>query len=114
MDHLTLNDALSQPGPMQCSRHRPGWRDSLRSAPVCRCQLPNRRGRGSIAIKQVCDQRGPASLMTRADTRAVIAMEVLVEEEVIMPMRITLHQFDTTEYGPNSVLVFQEDRGQTP
>ena len=52
--------------------------------------------------------------MTCADTRAVITMEVLVEEEVIMPVRITLHQLNTTEYGPNTVLVFQEDGSQTP
>src|SRR6476661_1083224 len=68
----------------------------------------------SARTRKLCDQRGPAGLMTRADTRAVIAMEVLVEEEVIMPMRVTLHQLDTTEYWPDSVLVFQEDRGQTP
>ena len=45
-----------------------------------------------VAKKCVSDamRPGPAGLMARADTRAVVAMEVFVEQQVIAPERIVL------------------------
>ena len=36
------------------------------------------------------DDAGPTGLMARAQTRTVVAMEVLVEENQITPMRVFL------------------------
>src|SRR5215470_2851606 len=46
------------------------------------------------SLQATCDERGPTSLVTRAETMAVVAMEVLVEENEVSPVgpiRICAH-----------------------
>src|SRR6516165_9440783 len=55
---------------------------------------------------------GPAGLMAGADTGPVVAMEVLVEQDEIAPMRILLELPGSPVHRSPAVLVPQEDAGQ--
>src|SRR6185503_20181198 len=59
------------------------------------------------------DAAGPTGLVARAETGAVVAMEVLVEEQQITPVRILLkHRRPAVNRTP-PLLVAQEDPAQT-
>src|SRR5689334_5021209 len=60
------------------------------------------------------NQSGPPRLMTRADAGAVVAMEILVEEEVVPPVVVALEFPDPAVHGPGALLVAEEDRHETP
>ena len=62
----------------------------------------------SIDLNQPRDQAGPPGLVTGAESRAVVAMEVFVEEDVIMPMRIRLKFLHAAVHGTAAVLVRQK------
>src|SRR4051812_48451064 len=58
------------------------------------------------SFEQVRDGRCPACLMAGADAGAVIAVEVFVEQKMIMPMGITLHHLGAAKNGSPAVLIF--------
>ena len=60
------------------------------------------------------DEPGPAGLVARAETGAVVAVEVLVEQQQVAPVRIGLEQLGAPEHGAPPALVAQEGRGQAP
>src|ERR1700720_2157508 len=62
------------------------------------------------AADQVGAHAGPAGLVEGADRGAVVAVEVLAEDQVVAPRGIGLQQFGPAEAGPASVLVLGEDR----
>ena len=47
--------------------------------------------------------------MTGTHAAAAVAVEVLVERDVVAPMRVDLEQVDLAEYGPPTVSVAEED-----
>src|SRR5690348_8886423 len=75
--------------------------------------LPSQRQRlfGSRRREHVQDPRddsGPARLVTRPEPGAVVAVEVLVEEQVIAPVRVVLELLRSAEHRAAAVLVAQE------
>src|SRR6516162_8345143 len=59
------------------------------------------------------DDAGPSGLMARAEAGAVVAVEVLVEQHEIAPVRIVLELFRSTVDGSSPFAVAQEDGGET-
>src|SRR5262249_36239409 len=60
-----------------------------------------------------CNDSGPSGLMTRAQTGAVIAMEVLVEQDQVAPVRVLLELPALAVHRPPPILITQEDAGET-
>ena len=56
---------------------------------------------------------GPTSLVTGAQASTVVAVEILIEEDVIPPVGIALELLGTTVDGPSTVLVASEDPGES-
>src|SRR5215472_17117157 len=54
----------------------------------------------------------PSSLVARAETGPVVAVKVLVKEQVVAPVRILLELPGSPKHGPPSILVLQEDAGE--
>src|ERR1700756_1669453 len=52
--------------------------------------------------------------MAGADPGAVVAMEVLVEQEQVVPVRVALELLDPAEHRPPARLVLGERRDQSP
>src|SRR3954470_7239040 len=63
-------------------------------------------------MHQPRDDSRPPGLMARPETRAVVAVEVLVEQEQIAPVRIGLKLRRSSVDGAMSVAVAQEDGGE--
>ena len=54
----------------------------------------------------------PAGLVGRAEPGAVVAVEVLVEHQVVLPRRVVLQPLGPPEAGPPAVRADQEDRDE--
>src|SRR5205823_4438469 len=65
-------------------------------------------------LEQLRDQPRPARLVIRAHTRAVVAVEVLVEEQVVAEVRIALQLLRLAERRPAAVSIAQEEGGKPP
>src|SRR5436190_8993455 len=59
-------------------------------------------------------QTGPSRLVARAETGAIVAVEVLVEQQMVAPVRIGLKRLRAAEHRPPSILVANEDVGNAP
>ena len=57
-------------------------------------------------------QSGPASLVTCANARPVVAVEVFVEEQMVSPVWVLLKLFGAAVHGPPPVAVSEEDPRQ--
>src|SRR3954471_2180193 len=93
------------------SRARPGNTASAISASV-RALRDGRRARGQR--NQQRDGSGPAGLVARAQAGSVVAVEVLVERDQVVPVRIALERLAAAEHGPAAVLVLGEGPRQAP
>ena len=51
----------------------------------------------------------PAGLVTRAKARAMVSVEVLVDEDVVAPVRIVLELIRNTAHPATPILIAQED-----
>src|SRR5262249_16126571 len=69
----------------------------------------SRGGRLSPLVDEGGDQSRPARLMGGAQPHARVAVEVLVEEDQVAPVRIVLELADGTVDGPAPRLVARED-----
>src|SRR5882724_8203095 len=56
----------------------------------------------------VRDEPGPPGLVGGAEARTIVAVEVLMEQQVVAPPRIGLHPLDATETWSASVVIDQE------
>src|SRR6516165_1830890 len=63
-------------------------------------------------IHQERHQSSPAGLVIRPDPCSVVTVEILVEQNVVEPMRIGLKLFCAAIYGPAPMLVTKEDLSQ--
>src|SRR5689334_20817680 len=70
------------------------------------------RVRVAEQLDQARDHPRPAGLVTRSETRAVVAVEVLVEEQVVAPVRVALELLGASENRPAPLLVAREDPAQ--
>ena len=61
---------------------------------------------------QAGDDTGPPGLVAGSDAGAVVAMEILVEQQVIAPIGIALKFFGTAENRSPSGFIAQKDRGE--
>ena len=50
-------------------------------------------------LDQFCDHAGPTGLMAGPEARAVIAVEVLIEQDVVLPQWIGLELLRTSKTG---------------
>src|SRR3712207_1050164 len=66
----------------------------------------------ALLLEQLSYRSGPARLMARAHAGAVVAVEVLVEEHVVTPVRIVLEGRVAAEDGAPPVLIADEDADQ--
>ena len=62
-------------------------------------------------IEQESNESGPPSLVTGAQPGAVVAMEVLVKEDMIAPMRIFLELGSAAVERPLSIGIAKENAG---
>src|SRR5829696_9404360 len=67
----------------------------------------------SEELRQLRHEPGPSGLMTRAQPGAVVAVEVLVEEHMIAPVRIILECRRAAVHRPVTVGIAQEDAFET-
>src|SRR5215469_6122659 len=68
--------------------------------------------RAVAAQDHVRYQAGPTGLVEGAERRAVVAVEVFAEDQVVPPGGVGLHPLSATEAGPSSVLTPGEQRDQ--
>src|SRR3954453_514415 len=64
-------------------------------------------------LDQLRDDASPACLVARPKARSVISVEVLVEPDVILPMRIGLEFLRASVYRPAAGLIAGEDPSQS-
>ena len=64
-------------------------------------------------LDQFCDHACPSSLMAGPEAGAVIAVEVLKEKDVVLPLRIGLEFLGAAVHWSTPRLIPQEDAGQT-
>ena len=90
-----------------CSPHEPRRRSGLRSTPAsCFGVEPPEQ------VEQRRDEPGPAGLVAGAEPGAVVAVEVLVEEDQVAPVRIVLELRRAAVDRPPPIGVAQERAGQ--
>ena len=63
-------------------------------------------------LDQIRYDTGPPGLMTRPDAGTVVAMKVLVEQDVVPPMRVRLEFFGAAVNRPAAVGIARESSGQ--
>src|SRR6516165_12729726 len=63
-------------------------------------------------VHQAGDDARPAGLMAGAEAGAVVAVEVLVEQHTVAPVRVVLELPGPAVHGPPPVLVLEEDARQ--
>src|SRR5712692_2451203 len=63
-------------------------------------------------LDQFGNKTGPAGLLARPQPSATVSVEVLVEQDVILPLRIGLEFFRTSVHRPAARLVAQENSSQ--
>jgi hypothetical protein len=63
-------------------------------------------------VQQPCNRAGPAGLVARPDACPVVAVEVLVEQDQVAPVRILLELRGAAVHRAAAFRVAQEDPGQ--
>src|SRR4029077_3616192 len=71
-----------------------------------------RRAPTSEHIKSASDYSSPSGLVAGAQSGAVIAVEILVEQDVVFPVRIFLELLGTAIDGPLAVGIAEKDARQ--
>src|ERR1700756_358000 len=59
-------------------------------------------------IQQRCDETRPACLMTGTEPRTVVAVEILVEQDQVTPMRVVLELGRSAVDGATSIRITQK------
>src|SRR5947209_15001560 len=65
-------------------------------------------------LEELGDEAGPARLVARADAGAVVAVEVLVEQNHVAPVRVALELLRVAVDRPAAVPAAQEDPREAP
>jgi hypothetical protein len=69
---------------------------------------------GVDLLNQFGDQSGPAGLVIGAESCPVVAMEVFVKQDVILPVRVTLELFRAAKNRTLPILISQKEICQPP
>src|SRR5512147_1245610 len=83
------------------------------------CPRPTRRATAELdsalaaLLKELGHETCPARLVGRADAAPVVAVEILVEENQVAPVRVALEARVAAVGGPVAVAVTQEEPGET-
>src|SRR6516165_3178812 len=100
-------------GPGSVSQPRPStWRSSHGLRPEAPDDVACGFDVSVASADEVGDHAGPAGLVEGADRGAVVAVEVLAEDQVVVPGGVGLHAFGSAEAGPPSVGVVGEQGDQ--
>src|SRR5258706_15852339 len=59
------------------------------------------------------DQPAPTRLVRCAQPASILAVEIFMEQDMVLEVRVRLHLFATAEYGASARLVAPEDARQT-
>ncbi len=105
--------ATSHSRAVAASRSPHGCGPKRISSPCRRHELADRRHRHAARPQdQLRDEPGPAGLVAGAEPGAVVAVEVLEEQQVVLPRGIGLEPLDPAEARPPAVLADEEQRDQ--
>src|SRR5579864_3004230 len=63
-------------------------------------------------LDQLCHNACPSGLVTRPESSPIVAVEILIEEDVVLPLRIGLEFIGGAVDRSSSGLVAEEDFGQ--
>ena len=66
----------------------------------------------SALLDELGHQRGPAGLVAGADAGAIVAMEILVKQDVVAPVRVVLEAFGAAIDRPAAFGIAQEEAGE--
>src|SRR5208337_5294740 len=92
------------------------WRGPDRLFPAERLRLPACQQPVAVDPPKEFDQfrhhPGPSGLVAGADPRAVVAMEILEEQETVAPVRICLKSFRSSIHWSPPGFVTEEDADQ--
>src|SRR6267142_1545009 len=69
-------------------------------------------GGGREQVHGARDDAGPSGLMARPEPRAVVAVEVFIEQDEVAPVRVLLELAGAAVHRPPAIRVAQEDVGQ--
>src|SRR5436853_599740 len=107
-----------------CTTGEAGWPSSApkpqattmnKPRPAPSIAYSGQRARTSLSrlLEQLGDEARPARLVTGADAGAVVAVEVLVEEDQVAPVRVSGEALDVAVDRAPAPLVAQEDPRQS-
>src|SRR5690349_2697348 len=65
-------------------------------------------------LDEFCNNPSPAGLVAGAKSSAIVAMEILIEKNIIAPVRVGLEFFGTAVYRPPTLFVPEKDAGEPP
>src|SRR5262245_11629305 len=68
----------------------------------------------SEEVDEACDETRPTGLVARAEASAIVAVEVLVEEDQVAPVRVVLELGCASVDRPLAARVAQEDAREPP
>src|SRR5271157_4889762 len=63
----------------------------------------------SALLHQLRDDAGPSGLVARSNSGSRIAVEVLMEQHQVTPMRISLELFEIAEHRPAAILIAKKN-----
>jgi hypothetical protein len=69
-------------------------------------------GMAGLLLDELGDQPGPAGLVAGADAGPIVSMEILIERDVVAPVRSALQAVLGAEDGPSPALIAQENAYQ--
>src|SRR5262245_4255905 len=95
-------DTMNRPSPSNSARYSG------------QCSRSARPMLAPVLLKELGHKPGPAGLVAGAEAGASLAVEVLVEEDEVLPVRIRLERLEAAVHRPASVGTAEEDRGQAP
>src|SRR5437879_1968875 len=116
---------LTSPGSQSTfSRHASIISLNLHTRSSLNCRLRDELGHGlgsglgvatvlAALLEELRHKPGPSGLMAGADSRPIIAVEILVEKQVVPPMRIRLKFFRSAENSSPAVRIPEKDVDQT-
>ena len=67
----------------------------------------------SLFLDQRCNEAGPAGLVTGTNSAPVISMKILIEWDVVTPVRVILEVFYIPEDRSATMFIAREDMYQT-
>src|SRR5262249_22780966 len=73
-----------------------------------------RASSADIPRQQVCHQRSPAGLVAGANAGAVVSVEIFVEQDEILPMRIAMERLRAPVHRAPTVRPAKEDPAEPP